>query len=45
MEEWVRCLRCEKTYNRDLNPNFCPRCKFPLWKTIKNKEKGEIKNE
>jgi len=37
MVEMVRCTLCKKTYNRDVSPDFCPRCKNPLWKIIKEK--------
>jgi len=33
--EMVSCLRCHKEYDRSLHPDFCPRCKSPLWKLVK----------
>jgi len=36
MAEMVSCLRCRKEYDRILHPDFCPRCKCPLWKLVKN---------
>jgi len=35
MVEMVRCIVCKKPYNRDACPDFCPRCKNPLWEIIK----------
>jgi len=30
----VECIVCKEIYDRDKNPDFCPRCGNPLWVNI-----------